>query len=126
MLQGLGGILAGIYQPDFQAPQSQWESNQGGFIAVFDVNCFMPVEDFKQEMDRYMRQARCMKPLPGLDQAELAGSVEWQRERDYARNGIPLTSAHRQSLETISAELGVETTFSAYEHSRFELDMSMF
>ena len=124
VLQAMGGILAGIYKPEFQAPQSPWESNQGGFIAVFDVACFMPVDEFKKEMDRYMREARGMRPLPGLERAELCGS--WKRERDYARNGIPVTTAHQQILEEISQELGVETSFSEYEHSRFELDMSMF
>ncbi len=126
VLQGLGGILAGIYKPEFQAPQSQWESNQGGFIAVFDVACFMPVADFKKEMDRYMREARASQPLPGLERAELCGSVEWQREREFARDGIPITSAHQQLLEEVSQELGVETSFASYEHTRFDLDMSMF
>ena len=126
VLQGLGGILAGIYKPEFQPPQSRWESNQGGFIAVFDVSCFMPVEDFKREMDRYMREARSMQPLPGLHQAELAGSVEWEREREFARSGIPITSGHQQSLETLGEELGIATPFQAHEHTRFELDMSMF
>ena len=125
-MQAMGGILAGIYKPEFQAPQSKWESNQGGFIAVFDVACFMPVADFKKEMDRYMRDARSMQALPGLKQAELCGSVEWLRERDYGVNGIPITSAHQQILVEISQELGVETSFSDYEHSRFDLDMSMF
>ena len=120
ILQALGGILAGIYKPEFQAPKSPWESNQGGFIAVFDVRCFMPVETFKKEMDRYMRQALSMKPLPGRERAELAGSVEWQRTRDYTRDGIPVSSRHQQGLEEISAELGVETPFAAHEHTRFE------
>ena len=91
----LGGILAGIYKPEVQAPQSRWESNQGGFIAVFDVACFMPVDEFKKEMDRYVREARSMAPLPGQEQAELAGTVEWQRERDWARDGVPLSPKHQ-------------------------------
>jgi L-2-hydroxycarboxylate dehydrogenase (NAD+) len=111
VLQGLGGILAGIYKPEVQAPQSRWLSNQGGFIAVFDVACFMAVDEFKKEMDRYMRDARNMQPLPGEERAELAGSVEWQRERDYARDGIPLTAEHKQGLADLAAELGVDTPF---------------
>jgi LDH2 family malate/lactate/ureidoglycolate dehydrogenase len=125
-LQALGGILPGIYKPQFQAPPSPWESNQGAFIAVYDVGCFMSVDEFKREMDRYMRQARDMVPLPGLERGELGGSVEWQRQRDYARDGIPMTTAHRQTLEEISEELGVAAPFAAYEHTRFDLDMSMF
>ena len=111
VLQGLGGILAGIYKPEVQAPQSRWESNQGGFIAVFDVACFMAVDEFKKEMDRYMREARSMQPLPGEEKAELAGTPEWHSEREYARDGIPLTAKHRQDLEEVAAELGLETPF---------------
>ena len=111
VLQGLGGILAGIYKPEVQAPQCRWESNQGGFIAVFDVACFMAVDEFKKEMDRYMREARSMQPLPGEEKAELAGTPEWHLEREYARDGIPLRAKHRQDLEEVAAELGLETPF---------------
>ena len=111
VLQGLGGILAGIYNSEYIPPESPWLSNQGGFIAVFAVESFMPVEKFKKEMDRYMREARNMVPMPGDDSAELAGSVEWRLEREYARDGIPISPEHRQGLEAMATELGVETPF---------------
>ena len=117
--QALGGILAGIYRPECQSPPSRWESNQGAFIAVFDIGRFMPVDEFKSEMDRYVGQARGMQPLPGCDRAELAGGPERARERDYDRNGIPVSPEHQKALEVIAAELGVETPFDRYEHTRF-------
>jgi LDH2 family malate/lactate/ureidoglycolate dehydrogenase len=120
MLYGLGGILAGIYQPEFKQPQSRWESNQGAFIAVYDIKCFMPVDQFKQEMDRYIGDARRMQPFPGYTQAELPGGMEWQCEQDYGRNGIPLGDKHQQALTGIAAEVGVETPFDQYEHTRFD------
>ncbi len=119
LFQALGGILAGIYKPEFQAPLSKWESNQGAFIAIFDVKCFMPVEEFKKEMDRYIGEARRLKPLPGYDRAELPGGLEWQREKDYARDGIPVSPEHQKSLEEIAAHLGIETSFARYAHTRF-------
>jgi LDH2 family malate/lactate/ureidoglycolate dehydrogenase len=117
--QVMGAVLAGIYMAQFQPPQSPWESNQGGFIAVYDVECFMPVDEFKEEMDRFVGDARRMKPFPGLERAELPGGLEWQRERDYALHGIPIGPAHRQALEEIAAELGVETPFAEFEHTCF-------
>jgi LDH2 family malate/lactate/ureidoglycolate dehydrogenase len=119
LFQALGGILAGIYKPEFQAPLSRWESNQGAFIAVFDVKRFMPVEEFKKEMDRYIGEARRMKPLPGYERAELPGGLEWQRQQEYAREGIPLSPQHQQSLEEIAAQLGVPAPFARYAHTRF-------
>ena len=119
VFQALGGILAGIYKPEFQAPRSRWESNQGAFISVFDVGRFMAADEFKKEMDRYIGQARSMKPFPGVDSAELAGGLEWHWERESIRNGISLSPQHQEVLETIAAEVGVEVPFARYEHTRF-------
>jgi len=119
ILQALGGILAGIYKPEMRPPQSKWESDQGAFIAVFDVSRFFPAEEFKKEMDRFIGEAQNMKPFPGYKKAELSGGPEWQREREYARNGIPVSLEHQQSLEEIANKLDIETPFAKYEHTRF-------
>lgn len=117
--RALGGVLAGIYLPQFQPPQSPYESNQGAFIAVFDVAAFMPVDQFKAEMDRFVAAARAMRPFPGLAQAELPGGLEWQREREYSRDGIPISPEHQQSLQQLADELGLETPFARCEQTRF-------
>ena len=79
----------------------------------------MPPEKLKREMDCYIGEARRMKPLPGLDRAELAGGLEWQWSKENRQAGIPVISEHQESLEDIAAELGVEAPFSRYEHTRF-------
>lgn len=119
VLQAWGGIFAGIYQPEFQAPLSQWESNQGAFIAVVNVSNFIPVDELKKEMDRYVGEARKMKSLPGYDRAELAGGVEWQSEIDYTRNGVPISLPNQEALQSIAGELKVVPPFAKYEHTRF-------
>ena len=119
LFQALGGILAGIYKPEFQAPLSKWESNQGAFIVLFDLKRFMPVDEFKKEMDRYIGDARRMKPLPGCDRAELPGGLEWQRQQEYTHEGIPVDAEHQKSLEEIAAQMGVATPFARCAHTRF-------
>ena len=65
-----GGVLPGIYLDDVQPPDaSQWEANQGSFIAVFDPSFFMESDVFAAEMKRYT----------------LRRSSRWSRGR--ARNG---------------------------------------
>ena len=115
----LGGVLAGIYKPEFIPPASRWESNQGSFIAAFSVESFMDLDEYRAEMDRWIAQASALDPLPGCDRAELPGGLEWRREREYAREGIPVGDETRGRLEEIAAELGVETPFSRYLHTRF-------
>ncbi len=88
-MQALGGILAGIYLPECNAPQSPWESNQGALVFALDVSRFIAIDTFKSEMDRYVSDARSLEPLPGHDRAELAGGLEWQRELDYRESRYP-------------------------------------
>jgi LDH2 family malate/lactate/ureidoglycolate dehydrogenase len=119
LVYSLGGILAGIYKPEFLPPQSPYESNQGAFIAIFSVAAFMDVNELHAEMDRYIGEVRGLEPFPGHDRAELPGGLEWQREREYGRDGIPVGDQHRQSLEELAVELGVESPFQRFEHTRF-------
>ena len=112
-------MLAGIYLPQFIPPTSPWESNQGSFLAAFDVRAFMPLEEFQAQMDAFVAAARNMRPFPGLDRAELPGNLEWQREHEYARDGVPISPQHQQHLQKLADELGVATPFAAYEHTRF-------
>jgi len=118
VIRALGGVFAGIYKPELQAPQSQWESNQGAFIIVVDIGHFMPMAELKEEMDRFIGEARAMKPLPGMEQAELAGGMEWQWEKENREAGIPISDEHRKILEEIAAELEVKTPFAHFEGNK--------
>ena len=66
-------------------PDSLWESNQGSFILVVDISHFMPVDELCQAVDRYVAEVRAMEPLPGSDEAEVAGGVEWRWEQENRR-----------------------------------------
>ena len=119
MFQVLGGILAGIRKPEFQPPVSKWTSNQGAFVVVFNVVNLRPVDEFKREMDDFIRQARDMKPMPGMSRAELPGGMEWQWEKENERDGIPIRDDHREILERIGNELNVPSPFHHFEKTRF-------
>ena len=119
VIQSLGAILPGIYRPEIQEPQSPWSANQGAFVAFFDVERFLPIEEFKKEMDRFIGQARDMQPLPGTERAELSGGMEWAWEEEHLQTGIPVGVEHRKILEDIAAELGVEVPFADYDDTRY-------
>ena len=114
----LGGLLAGIYKPELQS--QRWEPNQGSFIAVFDISRFIPVAQFRAEMDRYQGDVRNMKPLPQTAVAMLPGGHEYFWERENERHGIPVRDEHREVLDAAAVELGIETPFDRYEGSRFD------
>ena len=116
-IRSLGGVFAGIYKEGYW--DSTWESNQGSFIAVVNVAHFMPLDDLKQEMDRFIGDARATRPLPGMERAELAGGNEWTWDRENALKGIPIGDAHRQALQEEADKLGIETPFARFEETRF-------
>lgn len=118
-LHALGGILAGIRRPEFEKPQSPWESNQGAFLAVFNIDHFMGIDEFETTMDHFIRQARRMKPFPNMPAAELPGGMEWRFEHESAKLGIPIGEDHQRVLEDIAEELKVPTIFRFFDDTRF-------
>ena len=118
-VQVLSGILAGIYRTSVTPPESRWAAAQGAFLCAWDVGRFMDLGEFTAEMDRFIGDARAMQPLPGLERAELPGGMEWQWEKENRERGIPLGDAHRQELEELAGEVGVECGYEQYEETRF-------
>ncbi|MCC7262285.1 MAG: Ldh family oxidoreductase [Candidatus Latescibacteria bacterium] len=119
VFMALGGVLAGIWRPECQHHPAGWLSDQGAFIAAFAVDRFMEVGEFKREMDRYIGQARAMRPLPGTETAELPGGLEWTWERQNSTLGIPYSDEHCRLIEQVAEEFGAETPFPHWQHTRF-------
>ena len=116
-IRSLGGVFSGTYRKGYS--DLNWESHQGSFVAVINVGHFMPVDEFKDEMDRFINEARNAKPLPGMERPELAGGNEWLWDKENIENGIPIGERHQQALQEEADKLSVETPFAQYEHTRF-------
>ena len=116
-IRALGGVFAGVYRDE--TANSQWESGQGSFIAIVDVAHFMPIAELKAEMDSFIAGARRAQPIPGMERAELAGGNEWFWEMENRTKGIPMSDERVAELQREADELGVETPFDRFEHTRF-------
>ena len=116
-IRSLGAVFPGVYLQE--VVDSQWEANQGSFIAAVNVAHFMPVEELKREMDRFIGSARRTRPAPGMVRAELAGGNEWRWERENREKGIPMSDDHIRALVEEAEKLGVGTPFARFEHTRF-------
>ena len=108
--QLLAGVMAGVWE--LEAEGRPWPMvNQGSFILAIDISRFTPVEDFRAAMDAFTARASQMTPAPGYDRADLPGALEWERERQWSVEGIPVGPEHQQNLETAGSEAGVATPF---------------
>jgi len=106
--QALGGLLAGIPASPERAVRRFPGANQGALLIAFDIALFLPLDDFLREMDEYIRGARRMRPMPGYTRADLPGGPEAEWAREGAKSGIPVGDRHREILESLGEELGVD------------------
>ncbi len=105
--QTWGGFLAGI-PLDARRSDREWPGgNQGSLVFTFKVSLFLPPDQFKAEMDQYVRAARTLEPLDAFDEAYVPGGIEAVRERQYREEGVPVGPEHRQALEELARELGI-------------------
>lgn len=118
-LQALGGILAGIWRPEFQPPRTKWESNQGAFLLAMKIDHFMDLDEFERSLDDFVSKARNMRPFPGMPSAELPGGMEWRWEKENDEKGVPLSDEHRVRLEEIADTFSVEPPYASFESTRF-------
>ncbi len=105
--QSWGGFLAGVPIDTRRAPRTWSGANQGSLVIAFRIDLFIEPEQFKHEMDEYIRQVRQLTPLEGFDASLLPGAIEAQRTQAYQTEGIPVGPDHRQRLEEISVYTGV-------------------
>lgn len=116
--QTFASVLSGVQKP--KPLSSKWISDQGAFLCAWDVSCFAEADEFRTDMDRFVRKAREMQPFPGLDRAELPGGMEWQWERENRERGaIALGDKHRQQLEDLAASVDVDCGYEEFEETRF-------
>ena len=82
----LNGALFGRDCVDFNAEPDK-VTNTGQFVLALDPSRFQPLDQFKAEVDRHIRELRNSKTLPGQS-VRLPGEQRAQRRADRLRNGL--------------------------------------
>jgi len=107
MLAGvLNGAAFGRNVPDFNKDLVT-KNNSGHMILAMRVDNFQPVEAFKKEMDRVIREMRDSERMEGVDRIWLPGEMEYHKVQERLQRGIPLGSALVEQLRQLANELHV-------------------
>jgi len=85
------------------------ESNTGQTIIALDIARFLPLDAFRAEIDRHIRELRASARLPGVDAIRIPGEQAHRRRQDRERNGVPLTAALVAELDKLAQSLGLRT-----------------
>ena len=102
----LNGALFGRDCVDFNAEPDK-VTNTGQFVIALDPSRFQPLEEFKAEVDRHIRELSNSKALPGHS-VRLPGEQRAERRADRLRNGLPLAPELLTQLDKLAAELAIK------------------
>ena len=97
----MSGILSGN-GPGFIADRSY-----SFFVMAFNVDAFLDVDDFKDDMDKLLHKLANTKPAPGHERVFYAGLPEHEETEIRQKNGIPY---HREVVDwfnSINSELNL-------------------
>ena len=99
----LGGLLNGSPAGPL-APRG----NNNHFLAAYDIEAFIDVQEFKKGMDVYLSSLRNLKPAPGHDRVFYAGLPEYEEEADRRERGIPPHPEVIDWFRSTCDEMGVQ------------------
>jgi L-2-hydroxycarboxylate dehydrogenase (NAD+) len=102
----LNGAAMGSEVIDFNKDQSS-TTNTGQAILAIDLSAFGDVAEFKQRVDRLVRELRGSERMPGVERIWLPGEQSHERRKANERDGIPIGPALRQQLDTFADEMGL-------------------
>lgn len=109
------GLLAGplnraAFGRDVQdaAGDRSQQTNTGQFIIAVDPARFLPLKEFKAEIDRHVRDLRGSARLPGIDAIRVPGGERQRQARERAQRGVSLPAALLKQLDTVAGDLGIE------------------
>jgi LDH2 family malate/lactate/ureidoglycolate dehydrogenase len=112
MIGVLAGVMTGAafgrHVVNFRADAST-PTNTGQSIFVFRPDLFMPMDEYKQEMDRQLREFRASESMTS-EPVRLPGERATELEIEQRRLGIPVPDSLIADLNSLAEKLGMEVT----------------
>jgi LDH2 family malate/lactate/ureidoglycolate dehydrogenase len=71
------------------------------------IDAFREPDEFKAQMDDFLRTLRATRPAPGTTGPLIPGDPERLAERERRAHGIPVVAAVLEDLRDISRQTGV-------------------
>jgi L-2-hydroxycarboxylate dehydrogenase (NAD+) len=109
----LSGANWGPFAPAFslrkeiEIPTRSVGKGIGHFFGAMRIDGFIDPDDFKGQVDEYIRVFRATKPAAGTNGPLIPGDPERQAERERRDKGVPLLPAVVEELRDISSKTGV-------------------
>jgi LDH2 family malate/lactate/ureidoglycolate dehydrogenase len=78
------------------------------YVQAIDISAFGPLDEFRDRMDRMIREIRSAKPRPGVARVFLPGERGFEEMARRRADGVPVPTDVLAGLERWRGELGAE------------------
>ena len=99
-------ILCGVLTGTMTALNAD-QDPRGHFFGAIRVDTFRPVDEFKRDMDRLIRELKSTPPIEGQERVYVAGEIEFETAEERAERGIPLLPSVLKGLREVGEQLSV-------------------
>jgi L-2-hydroxycarboxylate dehydrogenase (NAD+) len=107
----LSGANWGPFAPPFalrqEIPKRSVGKGIGHFFGAMRIDGFIDADEFKKQIDEYIRVFRATKPAPGTNGPLIPGDPEREAEQERRKNGVPLILPVIEELRDISQKTGI-------------------
>jgi LDH2 family malate/lactate/ureidoglycolate dehydrogenase len=107
----LSGANYGPWVPPFPAyvpmPEDMPGKGIGHFFGAMRVDAFRPAEDFKEDMDKWIRRFKSSKPVEGQERVYIPGDIEREITEERMKEGIPLIKPVEDDLMQLAHKFGI-------------------
>jgi L-2-hydroxycarboxylate dehydrogenase (NAD+) len=107
----LSGANWGPFTPPFalrqEVPARSVGKGIGHFFGAMRIDGFIEADEFKIQMDDFIRTFRATKPAPGTNGPLIPGDPEREAEKVRRKQGVPLIMPVVEELRVISKKIGV-------------------
>jgi LDH2 family malate/lactate/ureidoglycolate dehydrogenase len=106
MVETLSGILTGL---GFGVSPTG-RHNDGTFLAVFDVNAFLPLDKFKRDIAEFVDYLKATPPAAGFTEVLYPGELEYRTAQQRRRDGIYIEDETWNQIAALQQEYGLPTS----------------
>jgi LDH2 family malate/lactate/ureidoglycolate dehydrogenase len=107
----LSGANWGPFAPPFalrqEIPERSVGKGIGHFFGAMSIDAFIEVDEFKRQIDDWVRTMRGTKPQPGSPGVVIPGDPEREAEVIRSKDGVPLVMPLVEELRDISKRTGI-------------------
>lgn len=81
--------------------------NDGSFMLTIDPSAFMPLDEFKGQVEAFVRYLKDTPPAEGFDEVLYPGEKEYRTEQQRRQSGIPIEDSTWGRISALAERFGL-------------------